>query len=212
VASRLVFASRNPGKLIELRQLLADVDVEVISVADLDEDIADTIEDADTFEGNAAKKAIEVSRASGLPALADDSGLAVDALDGAPGVYSARYAGEPSDDEKNNDKLIDALADVADDQRGAHFVSVIAFADCAGSLGDEVMLTRGECPGVILRERRGTGGFGYDPLFFVQDLGKTYAELGSGTKNDLSHRARAMRSMKPKLVGYFQLAKPETSG
>ncbi len=212
MAPRLVFASRNPGKLIELRQLLADVDVDVVSVADLDQRIPDTVEDADTFEGNAAKKALEVSRATGLPALADDSGLAVDALDGAPGVYSARYAGEPCDDENNNDKLLAALSEVADAERGARFVSVIAFADCAGNLGDEVLLSRGECPGLILRERRGTGGFGYDPLFLVPELGKTYAELGSGTKNDLSHRARAMKAIKPKIVGYFQLAKAETSG
>jgi len=212
VTRRLVFASRNPGKLVELRQLLADVDIDVISVAELDQDIPDTAEDADTFEGNASKKALEVSRASGLCALADDSGLQVDALDGAPGVYSARYAGEPSDDDANNDKLLAQLADVPDDQRTARFVSVIAVADCAGRLGDKVLLSRGECPGVILRERRGTGGFGYDPLFYVPELGKTYAELGRGTKNDLSHRARAMRKMKPKLVGYLSLAKADTSG
>lgn len=198
---KLVFATRNQGKLTELRALLAGVDIEVVSQAELD--VPEVVEDGDTFVANASKKALEVSGATGLPALADDSGLEVDALGGAPGVYSARYAGEPCDDEANNDKLLAALADVPEHQRGARFRSVLALADTQGELGDQVILTEGTCEGRILTERRGEGGFGYDPLFFAPELGATFAELGVGTKNDLSHRARAMKAMKPRLLAYF---------
>ena len=202
----LVFASRNRGKIAELRQLLAGLDLRVLSIDELGVDVPDVVEDADTFEGNAIKKAREVAAACGLPALADDSGLEVDALGGAPGVQSARYAGEPSDDDANNDKLLDAMAEVPDDQRTARFRSVLALAD-----GDTVITAEGSCEGQVLRERRGTGGFGYDPLFYVPELGATFAELGVGTKNDRSHRAQAMKAMKPLLIGHFRLAKPAAS-
>lgn len=208
---RLVFASRNRGKLVELRELLADVEVEVLAIDELDAEMPEVVEDGDTFAANASKKALEVSRASGLPALADDSGLEVDALDGRPGVYSARYAGETATDRDNNDKLIAELAGVPADRRTARFRSVLAFADVAGRLGDEVLLADGTCEGRILDEPRGDGGFGYDPLFLVPELGQTFAELGVGTKNDRSHRARAMRAMKPQLVAYYGLAKPQGS-
>jgi len=208
---RLVFASRNRGKLVELRELLADVEVEVLAIDELDAEIPEVIEDGDTFAANASKKALEVARASGLPALADDSGLEVDALDGRPGVYSARYAGESATDRDNNDRLVAELAGVPADRRTARFRSVLAFADTAGRLGDEVLLAEGTCEGRILDEPRGDGGFGYDPLFLVPELGRTFAELGVGTKNDRSHRARAMRAMKPQLVAYCGLAKPQGS-
>lgn len=208
---RLVFASRNRGKLVELRELLADVEVEVLAIDELDAEIPEVIEDGDTFAANASKKALEVARASGLPALADDSGLEVDALDGRPGVYSARYAGESATDRDNNDRLVAELAGVPADRRTARFRSVLAFADTAGRLGDEVLLAEGTCEGRILDEPRGDGGFGYDPLFLVPELGRTFAELGVGTKNDRSHRARAMRAMKPQLVAYYGLAKPQGS-
>jgi XTP/dITP diphosphohydrolase len=205
VRPRLVFATRNPGKLVELHQLLAGLELDILSARDLD--LPEVVEDADTFAGNASKKALEVSRASGLPALADDSGLEVDALGGAPGVISARYAGPEHDDRANNDKLLRALADVPPERRTARFRSVVALADASGPLGDRVLTADGTCEGVILDAPRGTGGFGYDPLFFAPELGCTFAEAGVGPKNDLSHRARAMHAMRPRLVEYLGLAK-----
>lgn len=196
----LVFATRNRGKLVELRALLPGIEVRSLD----DVHVPEVIEDADTFAGNAAKKAREVSAATGLPALADDSGLEVDALGGAPGVYSARYAGEPHSDEKNNAKLLAALAGVPAEQRTARFRSVLALADVTGPLGTEVVTESGTCEGVILEAPRGTGGFGYDPLFYAPELGMTFAEAGVGPKNDLSHRARAMRAIKPRLLEYLR--------
>lgn len=209
---RLVFATRNRNKVIELRQLLDDVAIEVLSLDDLDQSVPEVVEDGETFEANAGKKALVVSRATGLPALADDSGLEVDALGGDPGVRSARYAGLHAADAENNAKLLEALRDVADDRRSARFRSVLAFADTAGRLGDELILTAGTCEGQILRAPRGTGGFGYDPLFFVPELGATFGELGVGPKNNLSHRARAMAGMKPRIAEYFHLVKAEETG
>jgi XTP/dITP diphosphohydrolase len=167
--------------------------------------VPDVIEDADTFAGNAAKKAREVSAATGLPALADDSGLEVDALGGAPGVYSARYAGAGHDDAANNAKLLAALAGVPSARRTARFRAVLALADVGGALGSEVITADGACEGVILEAPRGTGGFGYDPLFFAPELGMTFAEAGVGRygKRDLSHRARAMQAIKPRLLAYL---------
>ncbi len=208
--TRLVFATRNPGKVVELRQLLAGLDLDILSASDLD--VPEVVEDGDTFAANAAKKALEVSRATGLPALADDSGLEVDALGGAPGVISARYAGPEQDDAHNNQKLLRELAGVPADQRTARFRSVVALADAAGRLGGEVLTADGTCEGIILDQPRGTGGFGYDPLFYAPELGCTFAEAGVGPKNDLSHRARAMRAMRPRLLAYFGLAKGGASG
>ncbi len=205
----LVFATRNKGKLVELRQLLPGIDVLSIDEAAerLGRAIPDVVEDADTFAGNASKKAREVSRLTGLPALADDSGLEVDALGGAPGVYSARYAGDQHDDAANNAKLIAVLADVPAERRTARFRAVLALADVTGPLGNDVITADGACEGVILDAPRGTGGFGYDPLFFAPELGQTVAEAGVGPKSDLSHRARAMKAMKPRLLAYLdQLA------
>ncbi len=208
---QLVFATRNRGKLAELRQLVADLrGLEVISLEG--RSVPEVVEDRDTFEGNAIKKAREVSLATGLPALADDSGLVVDALGGAPGVRSARYAGEHASDHDNNEKLLAALADVPPERRTGRFCAALALADETGALAGDVIVTRGECPGLILSERRGTGGFGYDPLFYVPELGATFAELGIGPKNDRSHRARAMAAMKPELARYFRLANPGSSG
>ena len=204
---RLVFATRNQGKLTELRELLADLGgaIEVTSAIELD--LPEVIEDADTFAGNAAKKARSASIATGLPALADDSGLEVDALGGAPGVISARFAGPEQDDRRNNDKLLAALAGIPRERRTARFRSALALADTAGPLGDRVLSSDGVCEGVILDEPRGTGGFGYDPLFFAPELGCSFAEAGVGPKNHLSHRARAMRAMRAQILEYFRLAK-----
>ncbi len=202
----IVFATRNRGKLVELRELLPGIPVLAVDEAaqKLGIDIPDVVEDADTFVGNATKKAREVSRITGLPALADDSGLEVDALGGAPGVYSARYAGEGHDDAANNRKLVAMLSYVPADQRGARFRSVLAFADWAGPLGEQTLLAEGACEGTILDAPRGTGGFGYDPLFFSPELGQTFAEAGVGTKSQLSHRARAMAAMKPQILDYLR--------
>ncbi|MGE0395099.1 MAG: RdgB/HAM1 family non-canonical purine NTP pyrophosphatase [Kofleriaceae bacterium] len=201
----LVFATRNKGKLVELRQLLAGFDV--LGVAEAQErvgrEIPEVVEDADTFVGNAIKKAREVSAATGLPALADDSGLEVDALGGAPGVWSARYAGEGAGDAANNAKLLAALANIPSEKRTARFRCSLALADVDGPLGARTITADGVCEGVILTEPRGTGGFGYDPLFLFPELGKTFAELGVGTKGDLSHRARAMQAIRPELVAYL---------
>ena len=196
----LVFATRNRGKLVELRELLPGIEVRSLD----DVHVPEVVEDADTFAGNAAKKAREVSAATGLPALADDSGLEVDALGGAPGVYSARYAGEPHDDVRNNAKLLAALAGVPAEKRTARFHSVLALADVKGPLGNDVITADGPCEGVILDAARGTGGFGYDPLFFAPELGMTFAEAGVGPKSDLSHRARAMRAIKQRLLDYLR--------
>jgi XTP/dITP diphosphohydrolase len=208
--ARLVFATRNPGKLAELRQLLADLPLEILSARDLD--LPEVEEDGDTFLANAAKKATEVSRATALPALADDSGLEVDALGGAPGVLSARYGGPEQDDARNNEKLLAALAGVPPERRTARFRSALALADTAGRLGAELITAEGTCEGLILEAPRGAGGFGYDPLFFAPELGQTFAEAGVGPKNHLSHRARAMRAIRPRLFEYFRLAKGGASG
>lgn len=208
----LVFATRNQGKVIELRQLLADLDIQVLSLDDLDTPVPEVIEDGDTFAANATKKALTISRATGLPALADDSGLEVDALGGAPGVHSARYAGERAGDYANNQKLRAALQGVPPERRTARFRSCLALADVAGSLGEQVVTADGTCEGCILERPRGTGGFGYDPLFYVPELQATFAELGVGTKNQRSHRACAMRAMKLHLIHYFRLAGARDSG
>ncbi|HUS29121.1 MAG TPA: non-canonical purine NTP pyrophosphatase [Kofleriaceae bacterium] len=205
-ARPLVFATRNKGKLVELRELLPNIAVLSIDEAAqrIGAPIPEVIEDADTFAGNAAKKAREVSAFTKLPALADDSGLEVDALSGAPGVISARYAGPDHDDAANNAKLLAELTGVAQDERTARFRASLALADVTGPLRDRVITADGTCEGRILTAPRGTGGFGYDPLFFAPELGMTFAEAGIGPKSDLSHRARAMRAMKPQLLSYLQ--------
>jgi XTP/dITP diphosphohydrolase len=207
----LVFATRNRGKVAELRQLLADVDLEVRSLDQVDRPVPEVIEDGDTFHDNAVKKAREVSAALGLPALADDSGLEVDALGGAPGVISARYAGPEADDAANNAKLLAALSGVPAERRTARFRAVLALADVDGPLGDRFITAEGVCPGSVLTAPRGTGGFGYDPLFYAPELGATFAEVGIGAKGGLSHRARAMAAIRPRLVEYL-LANPGSSG
>ena len=185
---KIAVASNNKHKIEEIRAMLAEIYGGALEVNRLSEIgfSGDIIEDGETFEENAAIKA-RAAAALGYIAIADDSGLCVDALNGAPGVYSARFAGEPCDDRKNNDKLLELLSDVPESGRGAKFVSVI----CCVTPDGQTVTARGECPGRILFSRRGTGGFGYDPLFFCE-LGKTFAELTPAEKNSISHRARAM--------------------
>lgn len=181
----IVLASGNSGKLAELRSLLGPL-VSVQSAPDLGIELPE--ETGTTFEENAILKARAVAEATGLMAIADDSGLEVDALDGAPGVYSARYSAVDATDERNNAKLLEALRDVPDEHRTARFRSVIAIAFSPV----EILTTSGSCEGLIIREGRGDGGFGYDPLFLLPE-GRTMAELGPEEKNAVSHRGHAMR-------------------
>ena len=193
---RLVVATRNRGKLAELRSLLgAHRGLELLCLSDLPP-LPEVVEDGDTFLANAQKKAREVALATRLPTLADDSGLLVDALEGAPGVHSARFAGEHASDDENNTRLLELLANVPTEDRRARFRCVLALATPDGTLGPH---TEGECEGRIVREPRGAHGFGYDPLFEVEGLGRTMAELSSAEKDDLSHRAVATRRMKDEL-------------
>jgi XTP/dITP diphosphohydrolase len=189
---KLLFATRNRGKLKELASLVAPHGFEVVSLDDLSE-MAEVIEDAPTFAGNAEKKARAALAATGLPSLADDSGLEVDALSGAPGVYSARWAGVVGEakDAANNAKLLASLAEVPDERRGARFRCALAFVDDSGAL----LTAEGTCEGAIARAPRGVGGFGYDPLFLVAGTGCTMAELSADEKNRVSHRGQALRAL-----------------
>jgi XTP/dITP diphosphohydrolase len=191
--SRLVIASSNPGKLREFRRLLSPLGIETIPQGDLG--IADSDEPHASFVENALVKARHASRHARLPALADDSGVCVDALRGAPGVQSARYAGEPRSDQRNNDKLIADLEGVAD--RRAHYYCMLALM----RHGDdpEPMLVEGRWDGTIIDMPRGAGGFGYDPHFLDAATGMTGAELPLERKNALSHRGKAMRALLERL-------------
>ncbi|KGK91506.1 purine NTP phosphatase [Desulfosporosinus sp. HMP52] len=189
---RIVLATQNKGKIRELQELLGDADIEVLSLKDI-EDWEEVEENGITFAENAALKAKAAVKKTGLIALADDSGLEVDALAGSPGVYSARFAGEPKDDERNNDKLLQELKGVADSQRQARFRCALVIATPDG----KEFLTEGTVEGQILTERRGKDGFGYDPLFFVSEYQRTMAELTLSEKNRLSHRAQAFRKAIP---------------
>ncbi len=194
---KFVLASKNEGKLREMRAILAALGCEVIGEREAGVDI-EVEETGTTFEENSMLKALAVMRASGLPAIADDSGLVVDALGGAPGVYSARFGGLDSDEARTN-LLLERLASVPDGQRTARFVSVIT---CA--MPDGVALSaRGECEGVITDAPRGENGFGYDPVFRYEPDGATFAELSAERKNEISHRARALARFAEELKEYF---------
>ena len=185
--TKVVMASSNAGKIREIQRLLEDLDVEVVAQSELG--VSDADETGTSFAENSLLKAQHAAAATGLPAIADDSGLAVDALDGAPGVYSARYAGGAGD-EANNDKLLAALEGV--DERGAAFHCVATFVDPATS---EPLVAAGEWRGEILHARQGDGGFGYDPLFFVPECNCSSAELSQEQKNARSHRGQALRRL-----------------
>jgi XTP/dITP diphosphohydrolase len=189
VLKRLVLASGNPGKVREFRRLLSPLGVEVIPQGELG--IADAEEPHETFVENALAKARHASRLAQLPALADDSGICVTALGGAPGVQSARYAGEPKSDARNNAKLVAELAGVKD--RRAHYYCMLAMVRHATD--PEPILADGRWDGTIIDAPRGTGGFGYDPHFLDASTGLTGAELPPHTKNELSHRGKAMRAL-----------------
>lgn len=189
----LVIATNNPHKLVEIRAVLADLDVELRSCADYPH-CPEVVEDGDTLEANAAKKAREVCAFTGEWTLGDDTGLEVEALGGAPGVYSARWSGPGCTYDDNNAKLLRELAQVPEAQRGARFRCVMALASPGGA-EPAVRLVEGRIDGHITTQRRGTGGFGYDPLFFMPAEGCTLAELSSARKNEVSHRARALQAL-----------------
>lgn len=184
---RLVLATRNPGKIRELALLLAPLDIEVVSMAEYP-CLPEVVEDGATFTENAVKKAKTVAAATGCLAMGDDSGLEVDYLGGAPGIFSARFAGEENNDRANNEKLLQLLNGVPREKRTARFCCVVAIAVPDG----QVYTVSGSCEGIIAFEPKGEGGFGYDPLFFVPQFGKTFAELEPAVKNSISHRARAL--------------------
>ncbi len=186
--TKLLIATRNAHKLQEIRGLLPGID---IVGTDAFPDVPDPIEDGETFEANAILKATAWSEATGLPALADDSGLVVDALDGAPGIHSARYAGEHGDAAANNAKLLHALADIPSEKRTARFVCVLALATPDEQKPRTV---RGECEGHIIAALQGTGGFGYDPLFIPKGYTETFGQLPAEVKAQISHRARAFHA------------------
>jgi len=194
----IVLASHNPGKLAELRALLQDLPVQLLGVPEALGQALAIAEDGATFEENAVHKALSVCRRTGLVSLADDSGLEVDALGGRPGVRSARFAHERATDAENNAALLRALEHVGERQRSASFRCVLALVT---PWSETPRLALGACAGEIARAPRGSGGFGYDPLFVVEGSGgRSMAELGDGEKNELSHRGRAVRALVPLLV------------
>ncbi len=191
---KLILASKNAHKAEEMQAILG----EGAELVTLDKTAAcniDVIEDGETFEENAIKKATEIMQATGLPAIADDSGLCVDALSGRPGIYTARFAGENATDDENISKLIAELDGVETEKRTARFVCVIALA----VPGEEVKTYRGECEGRILTAKQGENGFGYDPVFYVPEFNQSMAELPSEVKNSISHRFNALKKLKESL-------------
>lgn len=191
----LVLATRNIGKLAEFRDLVKDYSVHVLSLEDFP-GIPEIEETGSTFTENALIKARAVAKATGLLVVADDSGLEVDCLDGAPGVLSARFAGEPGNDRRNNEKLLDLLGDVSQERRTARFRCVLAVVTPEG----EEFLAEGSCEGMIALAPCGNRGFGYDPLFFLPEFGLTMAQLELEIKNRISHRAQAFQAVKKVLA------------
>ncbi len=200
----LVLATRNRHKVEELMELFDDLPLGRILCALDFPDVPDVIEDGDTLEANALKKAREVAEATGHMCLADDTGLFVDALDGAPGVFAARYAGEGCSYADNCRKLVAELDELGPSvSRDARFRTVMAVVDPAAPGGPKALLAEGELAGEILHEARGSGGFGYDPLFHLPDRGATLAEMELEEKNRISHRARAAKQMHEVLFEYL---------
>jgi len=199
---RIVLATRNSHKIHELQAILDDLvgelDLEIVGVSEFP-DVADVVETGVTFAENATLKAVAVARATGLPALADDSGLAVDVLGGAPGVYSARWSGTHGRDRANLDLLLAQLSDVPDEHRSAAFVCAAALALPDGTL----VVREGRMPGTLAREPRGHNGFGYDPILVVEGGSRTAAELSPENKNAISHRGKAFRALAADLRELF---------
>ena len=197
IVNMIVLATTNEYKVKEFRRILADFQVEIRSLSDFGP-IPEAVEDGLSFDENAYKKALHVAKVLGLPAIADDSGLVVEALGGQPGVYSARYAGEGASDKDNIDKLLREMSGFAN--RKAFFQCVISIAVPSGP----ALTYEGRCDGVILDECRGENGFGYDPVFCFEELNKTFAELSMDEKNLLSHRGKALAEMKAEADGIIK--------
>ncbi len=194
----LVLATHNPDKQAEMNAVLSDLGLDVIGLDQYPE-IDDIPENGTTLLENALIKARAVHLKTGFPALADDTGLEVDALHGAPGVYSARFAGEDATYQDNVKKLLSVMAGVSRQNRTARFRTVVALID-----SDTELWTEGIIEGLITREQRGAGGFGYDPIFEAADTGKTFSEMSAAQKNEISHRARALQKMRKKLITVFE--------
>lgn len=195
---KFIIASNNKGKVLELDRILNPLGITAVTAASEGIDLGDVEETGTTFAENAYIKAISAYKKSGIPCVADDSGLMVDALGGEPGVYSARYAGENATDEDRINKLLDNMRDVPEGKRTARFISSV----CCVIDGDTVITAEETCEGVIGFEPIGEGGFGYDPVF-VTDTGKTFAQLNAEEKDALSHRGKALRSLSRKLKEYY---------
>ena len=196
--AEVVIATRNPGKLREIQAILSPLRLKILSLRDFP-DIPEIIEDGQTFEENAVKKAGAVARQTGRTAIADDSGLAVDALQGRPGVFSSRYAGENATDTERYQKLLKEMAGIPPGERGAVFICAMAVASPDG----KVQTVEGQCRGEIALAPRGTRGFGYDPVFYLPERGKAMAELDPEVKNRISHRALALEKLKQVLPKFF---------
>ncbi|MEG1548589.1 MAG: RdgB/HAM1 family non-canonical purine NTP pyrophosphatase [Clostridia bacterium] len=200
---KLIIASNNAHKVMEIKAILAPYFSSILSLADAGLKI-DVVEDGNTFEANAIKKAVEVLalvQNQDIAVLSDDSGLMVDAINGAPGVYSARFAGEGHDDEGNNRKLLQLMNDIPDAQRTCRFVSVVALAR---NNNMPTLIARGSVEGRLLWQYRGNNGFGYDPLFLYEPLQKSFAELNAEEKNTISHRKQALEALRKQLENEIQ--------
>ena len=204
---KLLVATTNPGKFAEVKDFLRQLPLEVLSLSDL-ATWPKIIEDGATFEENALKKARALAEYSGYLTLADDSGLEVDALNGAPGIYSARYCGEEGNDKKNNEKLMHELREIPEEKRTGRFVCALAL--CAPKSRDKIeWIVRESCEGRIAFALKGENGFGYDPLFFYPSLGKTFGEIDRAIKATVSHRGKALKKLAEMLPSLVDLnAKP----
>ncbi len=191
---KIIIATTNQGKLKEIKKILKDLPFVLLSLDEL-ENVPEVVEDKDTFVGNAEKKAVEIYNVFNIPVIADDSGLAVDQLNGQPGVYSARYAGENASDRENNEKLVSQLKRLPS-PHPARFISVAVYFE-----GNNYITASGELSGEIILNPKGHNGFGYDPLFIPEGYSSTLAELSFEEKNRISHRAKAFNKLKEKLIG-----------
>lgn len=195
---KIILATKNKGKIKDFKKLTEGMNIEVLSILD-NIDFPDVVEDGKTFEENSAKKALEIAKYTGIITVSDDSGLCVDTLNGEPGIYSARYFGENATDELNMEKLLKNLSNIEKKDRKAHFVSVVSIAFPDGT----VKSFRGETQGEILFEKEGNNGFGYDPIFYSYDLGKSFGLATIEEKKSVSHRGRAFEKLKNDVLKKF---------
>lgn len=193
---KIILATKNKGKVADFEKLTENMNIEVISFLDEEINFPDVVEDGETFEENSVKKALEIAKYTGMITVSDDSGLCVEALDGSPGIYSARYSGENATDSTNIDKLLEEMKNIPQGERQAKFVSVVSIAKPDGT----VQSFRGEVEGEIIFERKGTNGFGYNPVFFSYELEKTFGEATMEERVTVSHRARAFRELKEEVL------------